>query len=93
MYRNEKLCKCQSNHNQVEDEKVEPDKKNQMSKQGNDYIDADLPHDRPTVPQNQCFLGSMKKGTPSHIFFAKGGICDNLGENSVSQYQLFPSKL
>ena len=47
---------------------VEPDKKNQMSKQGTDYIDTDLPHDRPTVPQNQCFLGSIMEGTPSNFF-------------------------
>ena len=48
------MSKACLNHDQAEVEKVEvePNKKNQMSKQGNNYIEADLPRDRPTVPIN-----------------------------------------
>ena len=72
---------------------VEPDKKNQMSKQGTDYIDTDLPHDRPTVPQNQSFLGSIMEGTPSNFFLQKVGFVTTYGEGVVSQYLLFSPKL
>ena len=69
---------------------VEPDKKNQMSKQGTDYIDTDLPHDRPTVPQNQSFLGSIMEGTPSNFFLQKVGFVITWGRGLFRNTNFFP---